>query len=82
MLAELDTQPRTTRTRTRPARAGRPVERVIIAARLEQLDPDTLGDLIGAVDDRLEAISDAGARARLERGRARLELALADALDH
>jgi hypothetical protein len=81
MLAELDTQPRTTSTRTRP-RVGRPVERVLTAARLEQLDPDTLGDLIGAVDDRLDAISDAGARARLERGRARLELALADALDH
>jgi hypothetical protein len=81
MLAELDTQPRTTSARTR-SRAGRPVERVITAARLEQLDPDTLGDLIGAVDDRLEAISDTGARARLERGRARLELALADALDH
>lgn len=78
MLAELDTDPRLVAA---PVPAGRPVERAIIADRLEDLDVDILGDLIGAVDDRLEAIASVDVRARLERGRARLELALAHALD-
>lgn len=51
-------------------------ERAVTASRLEELDVDVLGALIGAVDDRLEHTGDEDLAARLGRGRARLELAL------
>lgn len=56
---------------------------VVVAVELvagEVVAADELADLIGAVDDRLEVEADLGRRARLLRGRARLERELSDLL--
>lgn len=69
-------------TEQRLIAAGRAIvrERAVTAGSLDELDPLILADLIGAVDERLDTASSPDVRARLERGRIGLELALAGAL--